>query len=277
MTVIVDNSNNPPPDARTLILDLFAAYDGSPSSGPFLSTRDLLRAGELLDLAPTAMRTAITRLKQEGRVRAVGRGLYGQGERDDPWRRRIDGWRQVLSRRQDWNGAWLMAAAKPASLSRASWRSTSRALEVEGFRRMPAGLWLRPDNLEGVERARLRLLDYGATPTLTTGRLTGLDVASAEAVAGLWDQDQVADANTRLTRTLEESLGRIEGATSDKAAREAILLGRIGVRAIVRDPLLPETLADSRTLQALVKVMVVYDKVGKAVWTNALGVDGSSR
>ncbi len=120
MTIIVDNSNNMPLlDARTLILDLFAAFDGGPSHARILSTRDLLRAGDLMDLSPTAVRTAITRLKQDGRIRAVDRGRYSQGEGDDPWRRRIDGWREVLSRRRAWDGGWLMAAARPTSVSHA--------------------------------------------------------------------------------------------------------------------------------------------------------------
>lgn len=273
MTIIVDNSNKMPLlDARTLILDLFAAFDGGPSHARILSTRDLLRAGDLMDLSPTAVRTAITRLKQDGRIRAVDRGRYSQGEGDDPWRRRIDGWREVLSRRRAWDGGWLMAAARPTSVSRASWRGTVRALEVEGFRRTPAGLWLRPDNLEGIASTRHRLLDYGAAPTLTTGRLTALDEASIQDATGLWNRTRIETANAQLLRTLSDSLDRIDGASSGAAAREAILLGRAGVRAIVRDPLLPDGMIDEAGLRALVAVMITYDRVGKAVWSRVLGI-----
>ncbi len=258
-----------------MILDLFAAYDGAAAEKPVLAMKELLRVGDALNITPTAVRTAVTRLKQEGRLQVLGRGLYGYGDRVDPWRQRIDGWRVALTRRRSWDGSWLMAIVKPASLSRTAWRGTTRALELEGFRRTPAGLWLRPDNLEGVDGARQRLLAYGATPAMTTARITDLDVASLEAGCALWDSDVIAQGHRLLSSQIGESLGRIEGQSSDAAAREALVLGRAGVRAIIRDPLLPGTMTDDDALQDLLASMVRYEKVAKAVWKRRFGIGGA--
>src|SRR5690606_681549 len=83
----------PPPDARTLVLDLFAAHPG----GPF-TTGELVRAGQLFDLSPTAIRTAVARLRREGRLAALGRGRHAAGPAADPWRRRVEGWRAAPAR-----------------------------------------------------------------------------------------------------------------------------------------------------------------------------------
>jgi len=262
------------PDARTLILDLFAAYHGVTPGGPVLGTRQILLVAEALDIAPTAVRTAITRLKQDGRLKTVARGLYGYGNRVDPWRQRIDGWRLVLARRRPWDDAWLMAMVKPASLSRTVWRSTTMALELEGFRRTPAGPWLRPDNLERLDSMRQRLIAYGATATLTTARLTDLDETSLTAATTLWHSDGIDENHRRLATQIDESLQRIDGQTSDGAAREALVLGRAGVRAIIKDPLLPKAMTDDGALRSLLEMMLRYDKVGKAVWTRRFGIDG---
>ena len=269
-----DNSSNikGPLDARTVVLDLFAAYDVDEGRTPSLTTKELLQVGEVLEIAPTAIRTAITRLKQEGRLEAVSRGLYVYGRQVDPWRQRIDGWRISPARRQPWNGAWLLAVIKPASLSRTGWRATLRALELEGFSRTAGGLWIRPDNLEGLGQTRGRLLAYGAADAILTARIVELDQASLNSTAALWDVDGVATDHRRLTREIEDSLARIRNETSDAAAREALVLGRAGVRAIIRDPLLPASMADGEPLRQLADVMRRYESVGKAVWRRRFGI-----
>lgn len=274
-----DNQRNTPGalDARTMILDLFAAYEGGRGYRTVLSTKEILLVGEVLELAPSAIRTAITRLKQEGRLQAMGRGLYTYGQAVDPWRQRIDGWRVAATRRRPWDGAWLMAIIKPASLSRTGWRATLRALELEGFRRTGDGLWLRPDNLEGLDRTRDRLLAYGASDAMLTARITDLDEASLKAVPSLWEADALAEEHRRLARQIEASLNRIRHETSDSAAREALVLGRAGVRAIVRDPLLPDDMADSEPLETLADAMGRYESVGKAVWTRRFRLIGVER
>lgn len=250
------------PDARSLVLDLFTAQGGAR-----FTSSELTRAGAVFGHSPTAMRTAIARLRQQGRITALSRGLYGEGGTEDPWRRRIDDWRARASRRTAWTGGWLMAAARPSRVSRTAWRATLRALDVEGFRQTPQGLWLRPDTLEdGAEGCHARLLAYGATAELLTGRLEALDPDWTTRTRALWDVEGLAARRRLLLDRLEDSGRRMAGLAPMEAARETLIVGRAAVRAIVRDPLLPQQWDAAPGLQALIDAMVPYVAASRVVW-----------
>lgn len=255
------------PDARTLVLDLFAAHPG----GRF-TTAELVLAGTIFGLSSTAVRTAVARLRREGRLAALGRGIYAAGPAADAWRRRVESWRDAPGRRTEWRGGWLMAAARPSSLSRPVWRATLRALELEGFRQTRQGLWLRPDNLVGgLEVCRTRLIEYGAAPGLMSARLDALDPGSAKVVSGLWDVAALVGTRRALLELLHRSLERLHQIPADAAARESLKIGRSAVRAIVRDPLLPTEWEDAPSLDELVAAMEPYQSAGRAIWLACLG------
>lgn len=260
MTVLDKNSNKETPDARTLILDLLAAR-----ADPVFDVGGLLSAGGLFDLSPEAMRTAIARLKREGRLKSVGRGRYAEGDAPGPWRRRIDGWRGVLDRREPWREDWFLAALRPGAVSRTDWRRTLRALDAEGFRQTPQGPWLRPGNLAGgVEACRARLLDLGAAPGLMTARADGLGATAG--LSDLWDVAALdAEARRHLDR-LNQSAAGLDGLPPAQAARESLVLGRAAVRAIVLDPLLPESWSRSTALSDLIAAMTDYQRRGVRAW-----------
>lgn len=264
MTLLDKNGNKETFDARTLILDLLAAR-----ANPVFDVRSLLRAGDLFDLSPEAMRTAIARLKREGRLKAIGRGRYAEGDAPGPWRRRIDGWRGVLDRRAPWHGDWFLAALRPSSITRTEWRRTLRALNAEGFRQTSQGPWLRPGNLAGgVEACRTRLLDLGAAPGLLLARAEGLDANVA--ILDLWDTAALADEARANLRRLADSAQRLDGLAPAEAARESLLLGRSVVRAILLDPLLPESWSSSTVLPELIAAMKDYQRHGVAAWSTYL-------
>lgn len=258
-----------PPDARTLVLDLFAAHPG----GRF-ATSELVLAGGLFGLSSTALRTAVARLRREGRLVALSRGVHAAGPAADAWRRRVEGWRDAPGHRTEWRGGWLMAAARPSSLSRTAWRATLRALEVEGFRQTRQGLWLRPDNLAGgLGACRDRLIEYGAAPALMTARLDALDPGAARTVPDLWDPSGLAASRRALLAQLNQSLERLHRMPVEAAARESLTLGRSAVRAIVRDPLLPAEWEEAPLLGELVAAMEPYQDAGRTIWLAYLGRD----
>lgn len=255
-----------PPDARALVLDLFVVH-----AETAFSSAELIRAGEAFSHSATAMRTAIARLRKEGRLQTSERGVYIRGPLADPWRQRIEGWRSAPSRRTAWTGSWLMAAARPSSMSRTAWRSTMRALQVEGFRQAPQGLWLRPDTLSGgVHDCRSRLADYGATAGLLTARLDGLDHERAGTASALWDVPGLASHRLQLLDRIGVSQRRLQSLATVEAAREALMIGRAAVRMIVRDPLLPVEWERRPTLDALVAATIPYDALGRELWLSYL-------
>lgn len=256
-----------PISARTLILDLVDT--GEP---PAFSVRELVRAGAAFGIEPTGIRTALTRLKADGSVHQVERGRYTIGARGATLQHRILGWRTVIDRRRAWRGEWLLAIAGPQERAdRTVWRRTVRALELEGFAEAEVNIWTRPDNLAGgVDGMRQRLIALESAPSLLLVQANGLDPARAVRFPGLWQGDTLRDAHARLASALDHSATRIGTAALPAAAAETLLLGRQAIRAIMRDPLLPEDFCPTDGLSALIAAMTRYDRIGKRVWHDYL-------
>src|SRR3546814_18006421 len=99
--------------ARTLILDLFDT--GDPQE---FSVADLVRAGAAFGIEAPGIRTALTRLKSEARVRPPARGRSTIGANAAPLQRRILGWRTRRAGRHAWDGDGLVALAGPQARKR---------------------------------------------------------------------------------------------------------------------------------------------------------------
>ncbi len=249
--------------ARTVILDLFDTGDP-----PAFSVAELVRAGAALGIEASGIRTALTRLKAEGRVHPIARGRYAIGPNAEPLQRRILGWRARLSSRNEWHGHWLLAIAGPQERAdRTSWRRTLRALELEGFAEAETNIWARPDNLAGgANAARQRLAGLNAVPSLFLIEARELDSDRAAAYRSLWQGDALRAAHLELSENLDRSAHAVEDMDLAAAAGETLKLGRQAIRQITRDPLLPEALCPSDGLACLIDAMVRYDRIGKRIW-----------
>ncbi|MES2055381.1 MAG: hypothetical protein V4564_05510 [Pseudomonadota bacterium] len=253
--------------ARTVVLDLLGTGEHVR-----YSTAQLVRAGAAFGIGAAGMRTAITRLNAEARVRQIGRGAYAAGQASEPLQRRLRDWRNVLAKRIDWNGEWLLAVAGPAErANRNLWRRTLRAFDFNGFMEAEPGLWVRPDNLiGGASAARERLADFGYAETLLVVSATGLDDARDGHFRGLWNADAM---NAALAGAMGNLIRhRTEIATQDPAqiAAATLLHGRAAIRAIVHDPLLPDQLCSPSPLQRLIADMDAYDHIGRRAWQTYL-------
>ena len=249
--------------ARTLILDLFDT--GDPED---FSVGELVRAGAAFGIEAPGIRTALTRLKSEGRVRPTARGRYTIGVNAEPLQQRILGWRTRLDGRLAWNGDWLLAIAGPQERAdRTVWRRTLRALELEGFAEAETNVWARPDNLAGgANGARQRLADLEAAPSLFLFEARGLDAGRAERFRTLWHSDALRAAHRRLAEDLDRSAEAVGDMNLAAAAAETLRIGREAIRRIMRDPLLPEALCPTDALTGLVDAMTRYDRIGKRMW-----------
>ncbi len=89
---------------------------------------------------------------------------------------------------------------------------------------------------------------------------------------GAQPPDQIGDIapHQRLATRLDESAAGIDESRLPAAAAETLLLGRQAIRAIMRDPLLPERLCPSDALTALIAAMTRYDRLGKRIWARYL-------
>ncbi|WP_245836763.1 hypothetical protein [Sphingopyxis indica] len=263
----IAKSADAPMSARMLILDLLDTGDP-----PSFSAAELVRAGAAFGIEAPGIRTALTRLKAEGRVRTLARGRYTIGARAEPLKARILGWRTRLDSRREWDGRWLLAFAGPQERAdRTAWRRTLRALELEGFAEAEVNLWVRPNNLDGGApglRDRLALLD--AARSLLVVEAGGLDRDREDRFRRLWDGAGLSAAHEQLGTMLERSAGRIDTMPIEAAAAETLTLRRQAIRSIMRDPLLPEALCATGSLARLIAAMTGYDRIGKTVWRDYL-------
>lgn len=257
-----------PITARTLVLDLLGA-----NGRAGYSTAQLVCAGAAFGLAAVGMRTAIARLKAQGRVRQVARGAYAIGPAGEPLQRRLRDWRNVLSRRAAWNGAWLMAIAGPVERAdRNAWRRTLRALDFNGFAEAEAGLWVRPDNLVGgAPGARVQLADFGHADTLMVVSAHDVDDDRDARFRALWDAATLTASLADIADRLERHAEAITRQSPAQAAADTLLLGRAAIRAIVHDPLLPDALCAPAGLARLIAQMTRYDRLGRQAWQAYLG------
>ncbi len=259
-----------PISARIVVLDLFAT--GEKAS---YSTAQLVRAGAAFAIGAAGMRTAITRLNAEGHIRQIERGIYAGGHASEPLQRRLRDWRNVLSRRVEWNGAWLLAVVGAADRAdRNLWRRTLRAFDFNGFAEAEPGLWVRPDNLVGgAQAARERLSDFGYGDRLFVASATGLDRARDEQYRGLWDANAPTLPLDRAAQELAQHGKQIAAETPAQTAAATLSYGRAAIRAIVHDPLLPDVLCSPAPLAQLIAEMDAYDHIGRQAWQAYLGFD----
>lgn len=254
-------------DARQLIFDMFATRLGMELRLP-----ELLRAGAAFSISEGALRTALARLKSEGRVEQRQRGSYVLVGSPAPLLRRISEWKHVLSRRRPWLGAWIVVVSgSKARLDRTIWRRTLRGFALEGLRQFDSDTFARPDNLvDGAAGIRRRLKELQVSDSILVGSMADIDADITRQWIDAWPIAAIRKSHLELTITLESSMRTIGRRVDDTAAAETLLLGRRAVRAILEDPLLPPQLGSDLELRQLIAAMTDYDAFGKSIWASYL-------
>lgn len=260
--------NSLQPGAQTIVLDL-VGRDGH----PVVTTAAIIRAGAAFGIEPTGMRTAITRLRADGRLVRIGRGVYARGPEAEPIAQRLQGWRDVIERRVAWDGGWLLAVTgAPERADRTTWRRTLRALELEGFDEVEANLWMRPDNRAGgAAAARAALAGLGGASSLFVARVEDIDEPRAVRLRAQWRATRDDADYGALAAILADHRQRSAGEPLATTAATTLTLGREAIRRIIRDPLRPDALGGVENLRVLVDEMKRYDVIGQAAWQAYLG------
>src|SRR5262245_43614415 len=247
--------------ARSFVLDLLSTLRrGS------MPVRALVEAAALFGIAGGSVRVALSRLLADGLVERDERGAYRLGVRAEPVRRRVAAWRDLGSQLRTWSGAWS-AVFDASAPPRAARRRSERALELLGFRALRRGLRLRPDNLAGgLPRLREQLAELGLAPGTVVCELRELDAVGEARARALWDGDALVAGYRRHVRALEASARRLRGLGAERAMAESFRVGGAALRALAKDPLLPEPIVPARERDALVAAMRDYDALGRASW-----------
>lgn len=233
----------------------------------------LVEAGALFGIPGNAIRVALARLLAAGRVVRDERGRYRLGATAEPALRRVRSWRDFDRATRAWTGSWLAVhpVAAPVARRRADDRTRGRAMRFFGFRRLEAGLWVRPDNLRaGPEGLRQELRALGLPPGDLVFVVSGLDASTDARARTLWDATRLRTAHRERLAALEASERRLAALPAERAMVESFLLGRAIIRDLVLDPLLPEAICPGAERQALVTAVRRYDRLGRAAWAGFL-------
>lgn len=194
---------------------------------PVLSSRVLVKSGELSGISEGTTRTAISRMvaageleAEDGAYRLAGRLLARQA-------------RQDISRtppRWGWDGRWRMAvvvAERRSPEDRAALRSSLLGARYAELRE---GVWTRPDNLPG---------DRPDAPGCEW--IKGEFSEPKETAAALWDLDGWASAGRALEEELSSWTPRLAAEGVDVLAPTFVLSADV-LRHLQADPLLPREL-----------------------------------
>jgi phenylacetic acid degradation operon negative regulatory protein len=249
--------------AKTMVLDFLS--NRSPREIP---AQVMVAAGEVFGFSKQSVRMALARLVEHSAAVKTGRGRYRLSSFGEAMRRETRKWKHVADLTQPWSGAWIGVhdAMVPRS-DRTALRRHERAMRLRGFRELSDGLWIRPANLRGsIGELHRDLRSLGLHPDALVFGLHDLDEQAGAKATSLWDTASLIASYKALADALRASKARLCRMSLESAAAETLILGRDVIRHINLDPLLPEDLMDQRPLQALIRAISDYDKVGKNIW-----------
>lgn len=222
---------------------------------PRLPVAGLIALGELFDIAPSAMRTALSRMVRdgeatadEGRYRLSGALLRRQGEQDLGLERPAE---------SD-DGAWWSVQVTAGRRPLAERRDFRRRMEGARLGELRPDSWLRPANTPAPDvRA-----DEGL---LVRGELAVGD--PAELAAQLWDLDDLDARARRLSARLEAAVEpERPGPLRDDAIPTAFTASAAAVRFLRSEPWLPPSLHDPAAADELrARYRVAQDRLQNAL------------
>ena len=249
--------------ASELVLSLLSA---TPEGE--LSTAQLVSAGSLFDIDPTALRMALSRLTRDQRVQAIRRGVYAIGPTAKHLNDFVTTWRDVRALKIDWDGEWLAVLTSHLGRSdRKSLRTRERALQLYGFAFDDSGGWVRPANLDRTLREiKGDLTRLGVEADAMYLRITESVKPENVCWHSRWDVAALNLTYQDANELLKKSTDRLSSEPLDGAARTSFLHGQSVIALINKDPLLPIEILESEAFDEMHAQMVAFEKLGRDIW-----------
>jgi len=228
---------------------------------PRLTTRILVRSGELFGIAEGTTRVALSRMVSAGELRPDEDGYRLAGRLLDRQAR------QTASRRattEAWDRTWELAVVRSGGARRAADRAALRhALADLRLAELREGVWLRPSNLPADRSPDARELAGGQC---LWGRHASLDPVPHP--GELWDLAAWAGDARALQAELTDLLPRFEAGDTGVLGVGFVASAAV-LRLLQHDPLLPdELLPPGWPGEDLRRAYDRYDTAYRAVWSN---------
>ena len=240
-----------------IILDLLRTYHSRGTS-----VHMIMRTGAMFGFSENLMRVSISRLTAKGTVENFKRGYYRLTNSTDHLNDFIEEWRLGDARRRDWTDNWMLAQGD----------FDSWALNACGFFYIDNQLWVRPDNLtRSTDHLQALLEKLGASSGCIIATDASLSLDLEKTVLELVTRNAFQKKYAEAIAKLKQSLTRLTVIPTDAAQKECFFLGGAAIQVLALDPLLPEEILPGDDRRNLWKLMLEYDRVGRAIWRDKSG------
>lgn len=243
-------------------MSLLSAHDDG--SMPVARIR---QGGEAFGFSENAIRIALMRLVQEGKLKSEERGIYSIAQREGGIFGAIRGWTNYPAKTAPWDGRWI--AVHTADLPKRDRKQNlrrERALTIKGFRQGKPGPWMRPANLSAnLDELREDLTNLGleGTAFIMMGEAQTQTAPNPE---DLYDRHGLERAYELACTVMAKSQDDKASQSIADKARETLLIGSAVIYLLTYDPLLPAQLVNVTARDAVYETMLTYDEFGQKAW-----------
>ena len=248
---------------RRLILELLDA-----DAAMMANSKRLIAAGGVFGFSPNQMRVALSRLVTDALLDNPQRGRYQLSGDSIAMRNEIQRWQYLEAQLRPWQGDWCaLVTGNLAADSSTRFRAQSRALKLRGLRRWRPGIWLRPNNLAGgLDQLCKDVSALGLDTIAGSYLMSETDPNCETSVRSLWHTKAInRDYQHRVLR-VQAALQRLEKPNTTATLAETLELGGDMIRALLMDPLLPDTLLGDTHRAQLIAELKCYDVAGRRLW-----------
>lgn len=191
----------------SLILTFYGAYGRMLHPGGRVPVASLIRLLDVAGVDAPAVRSAVSRLKRRGLLRAErspGRGGAGYALSPSASQLLTDGDQRIYHQPQP-DGQWLLAVFSVPESERGQRHLLRSRLAKLGFGNVAPGVWVAPSHLAEETRHTLRRLELDSYVDLFLGTHSGFQ-ATASSVATWWDLERIAAQHQAFLRDHEPVL-----------------------------------------------------------------------
>lgn len=257
------------PTPKNILLDLMGV-----NINHTLSTSHLELIADAFGVSINNLRVTLNRLVSAGLVSNNNRGLYHLTERALAKRRFINRWRSDDLQTPQWDGQWL-GCHLPKGADRTQRKRSLRALSWYGFQAGLDQLWIRPNNISLTGRELMAdLRKLGIENNAQCLVLSDVDKPLADRwIEELWDINSLDSRYVQLIAALIESEAGLAQQAVSASLAETCRLGGEAIHRLATDPLLPKEIRPGDHYETLKNTMLRYDKIGRDIWLQQLGVE----
>jgi phenylacetic acid degradation operon negative regulatory protein len=245
---------------------IFEMLDADPTL--MANGRRLVAAGNVFSFSENQMRVALSRLLADGLLVQPKRGEYAFSGAATAIQQEVQHWQKIEQRLRRWRGDWCgVLTENLAAEGSTRFRSQTRALALRGLQRWRPGLWVRPNNLRGgLQRLGEELLVLGLDAMKGQCLITRGDSECEAGLRALWNSDELEKKYRQRLKQLLAAGKRLENPRFPQVLIETMELGSDTIRALLKDPLLPDEMASGDSRRQLIRLLQQYDQLGRRQW-----------